>query len=111
MGDGDDNGDWVGMGEKKPNSDCFADLNSYTFILCLQCKAITLFLGRVRSSKCETSGPLCVRIWYCSFFFPLFCFLVQQPPEFTTQPDKEIVLYPTDEIILKWEAIGNPPVT
>ncbi|XP_029139231.1 neural cell adhesion molecule L1 [Protobothrops mucrosquamatus] len=36
---------------------------------------------------------------------------VQQPPEFTTQPDKEIVLYPTDEIILKWEAIGNPPVT
>ncbi|KAK9407622.1 neural cell adhesion molecule L1 [Crotalus adamanteus] len=36
---------------------------------------------------------------------------LQQPPEFTTQPDKEIVLYPTDEIILKWEAIGNPPVT
>ncbi|KAM3848159.1 neural cell adhesion molecule L1 [Vipera latastei] len=36
---------------------------------------------------------------------------LQQPPEFTTQPDKEIVLYPTDEIVLKWEAIGNPPVT
>lgn len=28
MGDGDDNGDWAGMGEKKPNSDCFADLNN-----------------------------------------------------------------------------------
>ncbi|XP_070597473.1 neural cell adhesion molecule L1 isoform X2 [Erythrolamprus reginae] len=36
---------------------------------------------------------------------------LQQPPEFTTQPDKEIVLYPTDEIILKWEATGNPSVT
>ncbi|ETE70679.1 Neural cell adhesion molecule L1, partial [Ophiophagus hannah] len=36
---------------------------------------------------------------------------VQQPPEFTIQPDKEIVLYPTDEIILKWEATGNPSVT
>lgn len=28
MGDGDDNGDWAGMREKKPNSDCFADMNS-----------------------------------------------------------------------------------
>ncbi|KAG8129903.1 hypothetical protein E2320_016816 [Naja naja] len=36
---------------------------------------------------------------------------LQQPPEFTIQPDKEIVLYPTDEIILKWEATGNPSVT
>ncbi|XP_025021470.1 neural cell adhesion molecule L1 isoform X2 [Python bivittatus] len=34
-----------------------------------------------------------------------------QPPEFTTQPEKEIVLYPIDEVVLKWEATGNPSVT
>ncbi|XP_078242687.1 neural cell adhesion molecule L1 isoform X3 [Pogona vitticeps] len=33
-----------------------------------------------------------------------------QPPEFTQQPEKEIVVYPTDEVTLKCKASGNPPV-
>nr|XP_028567318.1 neural cell adhesion molecule L1 isoform X3 [Podarcis muralis] len=33
-----------------------------------------------------------------------------QPPEFTEQPDKKIVIFPNDEAILKCEATGNPPV-
>ncbi|XP_042304789.1 neural cell adhesion molecule L1 isoform X3 [Sceloporus undulatus] len=33
-----------------------------------------------------------------------------QPPEFQEQPEKEIVVFPNDEVTLKCEASGNPPV-
>ncbi|XP_061470237.1 neural cell adhesion molecule L1 isoform X1 [Rhineura floridana] len=36
---------------------------------------------------------------------------LQQPPEFTEQPEKKIVVFPTDEVTLKCEATGNPLVT
>ncbi|KAJ6654514.1 hypothetical protein lerEdw1_006821 [Lerista edwardsae] len=37
--------------------------------------------------------------------------MVQQPPEFSEQPEPEIVVFPTDEVILKCEATGNPELT
>ncbi|XP_066469397.1 neural cell adhesion molecule L1 isoform X2 [Tiliqua scincoides] len=33
---------------------------------------------------------------------------LQQPPEFTEQPEPEIVVFPTDEVTLKCEATGKP---
>ncbi|XP_044299559.1 neural cell adhesion molecule L1 isoform X2 [Varanus komodoensis] len=35
---------------------------------------------------------------------------LQQPPEFKEQPEKKIVVFPNDEVTLKCEATGNPPV-
>ncbi|XP_015267838.1 PREDICTED: neural cell adhesion molecule L1-like, partial [Gekko japonicus] len=34
-----------------------------------------------------------------------------KPPEFTEQPDEQIVVLPNDDIVLKCSATGNPPVT
>ncbi|KAL8164403.1 UNVERIFIED_CONTAM: hypothetical protein K2H54_050538, partial [Gekko kuhli] len=34
-----------------------------------------------------------------------------KPPEFTEQPDEQIVVLPNDDIVLRCSATGNPPVT
>ncbi|XP_008102105.1 neural cell adhesion molecule L1 isoform X3 [Anolis carolinensis] len=33
-----------------------------------------------------------------------------QPPEFSEQPEKELVVFPTDEVTVRCQASGNPPV-
>uniref|UniRef100_A0ACB8EMW4 Uncharacterized protein n=1 Tax=Sphaerodactylus townsendi TaxID=933632 RepID=A0ACB8EMW4_9SAUR len=33
------------------------------------------------------------------------------PPQFTAQPEEEHIVFPNDDIILKCEATGNPPLT
>uniref|UniRef100_A0ACB8ELE3 Uncharacterized protein n=1 Tax=Sphaerodactylus townsendi TaxID=933632 RepID=A0ACB8ELE3_9SAUR len=42
---------------------------------------------------------------------PFLCFAVWKPPEFTAQPEEEHIVFPNDDIILKCEATGNPPLT
>ncbi|NXM71111.1 NGCA protein, partial [Serilophus lunatus] len=35
---------------------------------------------------------------------------VQQPPELTEQPPEQLVVFPSDDVVLKCAATGNPPV-